>query len=314
MRFAVLIDYANFFISVKNDLKIKETAEVEKEICSIINSVCKYLSESNEYNNKGIDIVIKKAFVLDDKSFGFPENTLPKSGIEVKRVYDKNEKKTESMKKMNQSRLDDEILMQEGMNLANKNVVDGVLVIANDGDYGSLAEKLGYIGRSFWAGVYKGPKTFVSGKLKNAADIVLPIKDIYEGIDEGEAVEALEEVAAVKMEEVKGPRILIFRRGKIIIEYPVNKKLITIGRRSTRRHHFPQIDLTEHDKDKIVSRQHAEIRKINNRLIFLVHKNCSRGTWVDKNPIYPLQQFILKPGMAIVIGDKTGFGIKYVEE
>lgn len=324
MKIAILIDYANFFISIKRVHGLKDINEIEDKICSVINNVSKYICENNEYNKKGVEVVMKKAFVLDDKSFGHPEDTLPKNNILVERVKDVNEKKTDVMKDMNQSRLDDEVLMEEGMKLSNTGVVDGILVVTNDGDFASLGEKLGYIGREFWVGAYegkeennskdKGKYIRTATKLKNAADLVLPLKDIYEGIDEAEAVEAWEEIIEEDIECIKGPRILIFRKGKIIAQYPVGKTLIGIGRRSTRRHYFPNIDLTEYDTEKIVSRQHAEIRKINNKLIFSVHKNCSRGTWVDRNPIFPLQQFILKPGMAVVIGDKTGFGIKYIEE
>lgn len=314
MKFGIFIDYANFFGSIRNNLKLTKTEDVENEICKTINKLVSYISTPNEHYKKGVQVVKVIAYVLNDKFYGTPENTLPKHGIEVKRVYDANSSKTQEMKDINQSRLDDETLMRDAVELATSNKSDGILVVTNDADYYSLGEKLGNSGRLFWAGIYEGKKTTAGKRLKWIADTVLPLQDIAEGKDEGTPIAtALDEVACVMEEKIEGPHILVYRKGQVISKHPINKNTIGIGRRSSSRFYFPQVDFTDYDDERIISRQHAVIYRVGNRVIFTVHPNCTSGTWLNKKAIRPHEQFLLKPGMLIIIGNKNGFGIEYVE-
>jgi len=317
MKFVLLIDYANLFINIKkNNEKVYTHTEVEQEIKKIIHALKAKLVKPNQYSKKGITIIKAIAFVLDNNGFGKPENSFTEDELVIKRV--KSVKKDESMKLMSQSQDDDDVLMKEGLAFVESGQADGVLVISNDGDFVSLGEKVQYVGRYFWVGVHEGVNR-AAYHLRQVADVVLPLHEIVKGDDEGIALPVGGALQDEQLTEISGPHLAIYFRGKMILRYPIKAdkpkhSTIEIGRRSSSRFHYPQVDLTDHDLEKIVSRQHAKLQIIGGRLLFSVHRECSRGTWKNGIRVYPCEQFFLEPGMQIVVGNNKGFGIQYIAQ
>lgn len=312
MRLAILIDYANIFISLKKSLKLKQTKEIEEEIIKIVEATKKKLAKPNPHSKKGIQIAETHAFVLDDPNFGRPENVLPQFGINIERVSDG--KKSQEMKDMNQSRADDDALMRKALELIQSGKADGIFIFSNDGDFVSVGKKVQYIGRYFWTGIYESEMVRAAFRLKKEADVVVPLQEMVTDASEGIALPVTEEVVREAAEEITGPHLEVYYNGEMILTYPLDKKVIEIGRRSTSRLHYPHVDLTDYDKERIVSRQHAKIQRVGNHLLFSVHKECSRGTWKDRKIVYPGEQFFLEPDMRIILGSERGFGLLYCEE
>lgn len=314
MRFAMFIDYANLFESIKKVNKIKGNENIEKDICRNIKALSNYVETSHKSNRNKIKLVAKITYVLPNKYYGKPELILPKEGIVVKRVKEERQKKTEHMKKMNASRADDAALKRDAQRMAEEYNLDGIIVVSNDGDFAELSAKMNFVGKDFWSGIFEGDKIRASRKLKNKSDRVLPIHEIASGADEGIPLGMDEIAAAVEQDEVQGARIEIYKDRKFLFAYPLEGKTVSIGRRSLRRYHLPNIDLTDYDKEKIVSRQHGDVHIVGNRVLFSVHQNCTRGTWSGLQPKKPCEQFIMQPYEPVVIGDKNGFVILYAND
>ncbi len=308
MKFAILVDYANLFLSVKNIKSYKTSEEVESELYKIFASLKQKLNEPFKVGkrDRNIQPLAFVCYVLDYESFGNPEKVYKDLNVTVKRV--KKTGKSDEMKSMNQSQDDDSLIMSDARKLATQGGIDGILVVTNDGDFVALGEQLNQIGKLFWAGVY-GDRKNVSHQLRKRANLVLPLHEIVDNIDEGEALEENEIVA--DEEVITGPHLEIYYRKQVILRYPISTTPIEIGRRSSSLFHYPQIDLTESDSEKVVSRRHATITPIGNRLLFAVNSKCDRGTWRNKRRVYRGEQFFFEPDMQVVIGSSTGFGIRY---
>ena len=308
MKFAVLVDYANLFITVKETKGLKKPEDVEKEIHRIFSALQKKLEQPHTFGKrkKVIETVAFVCYVLDLPSFGNPEAAYRDLNIKVKRIQPTG--KTDKMKIMNQSQDDDSVLMKDGSALALKGGIDGILLLSHDGDFISLGEQLDQMGKLFWIGTYEVTQR-ASRMLRNRANVVLPLHEIVEDIEEGQAIP--EEEIVADEEIITGPHLEIFYRKQVILRYPIYKTPITLGRRSASLFHYPQVDLTEFDREKVVSRRHATITPIGNRLLFAVDSNCTRGTWRDQKRVYRGEQFFFEPDMKIVIGSSKGFGIRY---
>lgn len=299
MKIGIFIDYANLFINIKNEYGFSSNEQVEKYINCMISKLEDYLY----LMNSELTSVDKTAYMLEDQGFGNPQDTLV--GIKVKKV--KSDYKTDEMKKMNQSQHDDEVLMSDA--LESCEMFDVILVVSNDGDFSSLGKKIAsYTACNFWVGTYCGINCRPSRYLTSIADKVIPLDDLMNDIDEADAQEVYEDPIVIN-----DHYIAVYYKGRNIMNYPLDKDYINIGRRSLRKFHLPNIDLSEFDKEKTTSRQHCFICKSGNNIIFGVDDKCSRGTWVDKEPLKKGEQVILKPGMEIVIGDPSdGFGLEYI--
>lgn len=317
MNFALFIDYANLFHNIQNIYGIdsRDSNLIEDKICECINKTTQYVE--NLYKNKKVKIVGKVAYVLPDKVYSNPAKKLKeKAGIIVKLVEEDRTSKTDIMKKTEQSRNDDKELARGVINVIKDDRINGVIVISNDNDFENLAYQVQGFAKYFWCGAMEGKyhknkdKVLFCGKrIKNVSDRWLPLYDILEGKDEGEVLETI--ISLDQNEEILGPRIEIFKDMELVVSYPINKKNISIGRRSLRRNHIPNIDLTEFDKEKIVSRQHANINRKGDKLIFSVDPNCSRFTWYKTLPRTSGSTFILEPNEAVVLGDRDGFVMFY---
>lgn len=317
MNFALFIDYANLFHNIQNIYGIdsRNSSLIEDKICECINKTTQYVKTL--YKNKEVNIVGKVAYVLPDEVYGNPSKKLKeKAGIIVKVVKENRVAKTDIMKKTEQSRNDDKELARGVINVVKDDRINGVIVVSNDNDFENVAQQVQGFAKYFWCGAMEGKyhknknKAVRCGRrIKNVSDRWLPLYDILQNNDEGEV---LDEIVSVEQNEVmSGPRLEIFKDMELVVSYPINKKNISIGRRSLRRNHIPNIDLTEFDKEKIISRQHAKINKIGDRLIFSVDENCSRYTWYKTLPRTVGSNFTLEPDQAVILGDKDGFVMFY---
>ena len=315
MNFVVFIDYANLFINIKNAYGLSNISNIEDKICECINKTTSYIK--NCVPNREINILASIAYVLPDECFGNPSMKLKQNSGVVCRIVDEDRRyKDREMKEAILSRNDDRELARGIIDVIKDERVHGVFVISNDNDFIGSAEKVHSIGKYYWCGAFEtkyknnSEKRIICGKkIRNISDKTIPIYDIMQGNDEGEVYNEI--LGLREDEKTIGPRLEIFKDGKLIVSYPINKKNISIGRRSLRRKHIPMIDLTEFDKEKIMSRQHANIRKVNNRLIFYVNDKCSRPTWYNSTHRVAGSQFTLEPDKATVMGDKDGFILFY---
>lgn len=306
MKLGIYIDYANLSINSKKINGFKDRNEIDEHVCKVIDSIEKYVEQYKK--NKKITIVEKKAYVLPDKSFGKPEEKLSKHGIQVIRVKNAGYKKTDAMKENNSSRRDDSVLMDDVRKSIQNNSIHGVIVVSNDGDFASLGEKVIHEGRYFWSAVYEGKGVKPSSKLMKQSEICLHIKDILNNSESGDADEELIEDDDCNY---NGERLEFYKEKKRILVYPIQRKNISLGRRSIRRNHIPNIDLTSFDIDKVISRQHANIYKVGKKIIFSIDNNCTRGTWYKLQPKIANQQFELEVNETVVLGSADGFAMIY---
>lgn len=84
-------------------------------------------------------------------------------------------------------------------------------------------------------------------------------------------------------------------------EYLIDKDLITIGRQSPADGIFPDIDLTDVDKDAYISRRHAKIIRKDDGFIF-EDVGSSNGSFINNVRIAPGVQQFLNEGDTIRLG------------
>lgn len=302
MNVVMFIDYANLFINFSKIYNTSEHEFIEKKICECVNKTTAFVKK------KRINIVGKVAYVLPDKSFGSPEARLQTlATIKVVRVVEDKAKKNEVMKEMNASRADDKALSHGVINMIQNKNIHGIMIISNDNDFSEVGKKVRYEGKYFYTGIVnaktsKGQVIRGGSQLMKMSDEWFPLYDILENKDEGECLG--HDIEPVEHE--KGPRLDFYQNGQLIISYPINKKNISIGRRSLRRNHVPNIDLTDFDVEKVVSRQHAEICKIGQKLIFSIHNNCTRGTWIGRKASKAGEQSVLNANIPVLLGARQG--------
>jgi pSer/pThr/pTyr-binding forkhead associated (FHA) protein len=84
-------------------------------------------------------------------------------------------------------------------------------------------------------------------------------------------------------------------------EQKIERTPLRIGRRDPRQHHYPELDLAEHDRG-IASRHHAMIDR-NGDHYTLVDLGSTNGTLVNGSPLPPHQKHHLRSGDRIKIGE-----------
>lgn len=315
MNVVMFIDYANLFHNFQNIFDCDNQLFIENKICECVIKTCEYLKV------QGIHIAGKKAYVLPDEIYGKPKKNLwDRANILVEYVAEPMRRKTASMKQMVQSRADDKELARGVLTCLKDERLQGIMIVSNDNDFANVGEQVKYCGKDFFVGSIeakckrKGKHVRTGNLIKSVSNKTIPMFDILEQKDEGDYFDTPERMIAEELELSKesGPRLELYKNQNLILNYPINKNMIQIGRRSIRRHHLPHIDLTAFDKEKVVSRQHAEILKIGEKLIFSIHQNCSRGTWIGRKAASAGEQFVLQPDQPILLGDRTeGFVMVY---
>jgi len=111
-----------------------------------------------------------------------------------------------------------------------------------------------------------------------------------------------------KTEVLANARAVLIGESK---SFPVNQKLILIGRMNRQSGIFPEIDLTSLDKNSKTSRQHAQI--IVNKDSYIIRDLKSKnGTFVNGEKLEPDARRELSPGDIIRFGgDGTGVVMKF---
>ncbi|WP_195469436.1 FHA domain-containing protein [Clostridium sp. D43t1_170807_H7] len=305
MKFSIYIDYASLFISTKNIYKFKSCDEIENYIYKAVTAIEEFIKIY--FKNTQIQILEKKAFILPDKAFGFPEDTLGRRGINCIRVDDEL-KKSFYKKKLNLSRKDDPELIREAAKDILEKKLSGIIVISNDYDFKSLAKMTTNHGIYFCCAVNEGKGVTINRDFKKQCDIYIRIAEILKN----NKLEIEDITKHDSTELVSGRRIEIYKDKKLIKNYPVvSGKQMTIGRCSISRGIYPSIDLDAFDEEKIISREHGIIDVRGNEVMYVVHENCSRGTWYNLKAKKKGDRFLLSPNVPMVLGSSKGFVLFY---
>jgi len=96
------------------------------------------------------------------------------------------------------------------------------------------------------------------------------------------------------------PRLIVVSP-RSTFEQKIERTPLRIGRRDPRQHHYPELDLAEHDRG-IASRHHAMIDR-NGDHYTLVDLGSTNGTLVNGSPLPPHQKHHLRSGDRIKIGE-----------
>jgi uncharacterized LabA/DUF88 family protein len=256
MRFAMLIDYANTFHNIKKNNKLTQNVHqaVEEEVERIVQAAKQYVEKQN------MTLVKTIAIVLHPAGLGKPEKRFKEHNIDVMMVQ--NTGKTSRMEKMNQSRPDDAKLIELGGEMIKNDEADGIIVVSNDQDFASLGRTVRQMGGLFWVGIHEGKKQRTSTELKHAAQKLLRLHELVKGVDEGIPLPQDHEAVSEQTKPIKGPHFALFQNGEIIMRYPINRIITEIGRRSTKLLHHPEIDLTDFDEHRYLSRKHAYVESV----------------------------------------------------
>lgn len=311
-NFIIAIDYAFVYHSFQSIYKTNDSNVIEEKVCEAISALERYVK--NMIPGDRVHIAGKAAYVLRDEVYGNPENTLPsKANIIVKRVNESRKCKTKEMKDMNQSRVDDVVLMNDVIHVMNNKNIQGVILVSNDNDFYELATKVRRGAKNFWLASVDYKKNDVNFKpgylIKNYSDKCLPLLDIVNGIDSD--IDREDEVIETKELDVSS--LDIYSNGRLITSYPLDRSVISIGRRSVRMRHLPNIDLSEYDNSKSISRMHASVYKSGLKLMFYIDDKCSAPTWDGATLKRAGEQFQIKPNHPIILGKQKKFVLVYRE-
>lgn len=96
------------------------------------------------------------------------------------------------------------------------------------------------------------------------------------------------------------PRLIVISP-RSTFEQKIERTPLRIGRRDPRQHHYPELDLAEHDRG-IASRHHAMIER-NGDYYTLTDLGSTNGTLVNGTPLPPHQKHRLRSGDRIKIGE-----------
>lgn len=309
-NFIIAIDYANMYHSYQKVFNTNDTSIIEDKICESVIALEKYMKTLEP--NTHINIAGKVAYVLPNEVYGYPEKTLPrKAGVVIKRVKEPLKRKTKEMKEGNLSRDDDGALMGEVISVMNKGV-QGVALISNDNDFYELATKVRKSAKSFWLASIDfkqdGVNLMPGHLLKNFSDKNIPLLEVLNGVDVdlNRSEEELEDVKPLDI-----PSIDIYKGKKLINSYPIDRSVITLGRKSVSKRHLPNIDLSQFDDKKTISRIHAEIHAHKSDLIFCIDKNASAPTWYGVKLKKSGEKFKLIENKPVILGKNKEFILVY---
>ena len=100
-------------------------------------------------------------------------------------------------------------------------------------------------------------------------------------------------------------KIVVYVGARVVSEYPITKEYTTIGRRDIAKNITPDIDLTQYDTDKSISRPHARILSKGLKY-FIEDIKSANGTTINNGPpLAPAVPVELKNGDEIRISDVT---------
>jgi pSer/pThr/pTyr-binding forkhead associated (FHA) protein len=191
--------------------------------------------------------------------------------------------------------------------------VDAFVLVTTDADFSPTIDMIRHSGRLALLAAYERHGHRLSRTLRERADEVLPLQEIALDRDEAEPLQTADNVVSeIERRSVEDTVIELFHRGRRLLQFPLHASEVEIGRRSVRLGHFPHLDVTDFDPDRTVSRRHLRVRETMERQVFLqVRSSCSRGTWMNGNPIFPGETVQVQEGDNIVFGSREdGFGLR----
>lgn len=309
MNFSIFIDYASLYISIAEIRKLngmRDKEKIENILIDIVHKVEKYVAGYYPYKKVNINSI--KAYILPDRQFDIKESKLFDARIEGVRV-ESPKFKADRLKSVNGSR-DDDLWLKLGVTeCLNNNESDGVVIISNDVDFHEICNLVRRDGKYSWIVYYESKDTYVKKELKESADVALPIDELL-SLKEAESKVRPKEERKYKSKP-RGKRLEFYKDNELVKVYSLKRKSVSLGRRSVRRNHIPNVDFTEIDYDKILSRYHGDVHIIGEKIVFCVNEKCTRGTWYGKKAKRPNEQFAVKEGQPVLLGDKNGFVMYY---
>ena len=310
-NFIIAIDYASMYHGFQSVFSTRDSIIIENKICESIHALERYVKNLDPKSQ--IHIAGKVAYVLPNEVYGSPEKTLPKkAGVVIKRVNEPLEKKTLKMKQMNLSRRDDEVLTNEVISVMKNNNIQGVILISNDNDFYELAMKVRKSAKDFWLASIDFKRDGVNlmpGQLvKNFSDKNIPLLEVLNGADLEltRSEDELEDIESLNMSSID-----IYKGKRLIISYPMDRSEITIGRKSVSKKHLPNIDLSQFDEKKNISRMHGTIQVSKTQVVFNIDKDASAPTWDGMRLKRSGEKFNLIPNRPVILGKNKEFMLVY---
>lgn len=310
-NFIIVIDYASMYHSYQQVFDTKDTNIIENKVCESVKALEHYMKTLEP--NTNIHIAGKVAYVLPNEIYGNPEKKLPKkAGIVIKRVNEQLKRKTTEMKQMNLSRNDDGVLMNDVISVIMNNSIQGVVLISNDNDFYELAMKVRKAAKVFWLASIDFKKDGVNLMpgylLRNFSDKNIPLLEVLNGMDV-DLNRNEEELGDIKPLDISS--IDIYKGKKLINSYPIDRSVITLGRKSVSKRHLPNIDLSQFDDKKTISRIHAKIHVYKSNIIFCIDENASAPTWDGGNLKRAGEKFKLIENNPVILGKNKEFILVY---
>lgn len=107
-------------------------------------------------------------------------------------------------------------------------------------------------------------------------------------------------------------KLVLFKSGIEGKEFPIDTKIVTVGRWDPDSGAFPDIDLTNDDIDAKISRKHAQIFTKNGQF-FLEDLGSLNGSYINRGErMIPGEPIPLKDGDEIILG-KTFFKFAIID-
>ena len=304
MNVAVLVDYANLFY------RIKETGVKPRDIATraaaVLGKLVRYVETHDSRCLHNAHVTTRLVAVLRTREFNRTATALSKVGF---KIVEAAAGKTEQERASNLSAEDDIKLKHTIQDLPP--ATEAVVLVSLDGDFISLAQQVRYEGLYFLLAAYETPSQRLPWKWKQQADEILPLHDIDNDAEEGEPLPIVVEDGQSAERARAGEDsacVEFYHSGQRLFIFWIERREIEIGRRSQKYSHFPHIDLTDYDIQKVTSRRHLRVFKDNANVFNAeVHPECSRGTWHNGCLLERGESAVLRDGDGLVLGGENGF-------
>lgn len=299
MRVLLLVDFANLYSSCQSDT----SGNAGDRLIAVLERLRRYLESHTTACLRGAVIAHAEIAVLDDQKWRPRwkplEKPLSASGFHISRI--RHAPLSTGEKRQQVSAGDDDHLIHVARTRWSE--FDAVVLLSNDGDYAETVHRLRTeAGIPAIVGSYETSQSLLAIKLRHAASEVLPLRDIA---DENDHPTPLSEQSPIP--ELNGTAIQLWRDGAMILNFPLDRDRVEIGRRSVRRGHFPDVDLTDYDSERCISRRAIYLRRnVADGWKVGVHAECRSAVWLDGAPLAPGVVADLSAGSEVVLAERVG--------
>ena len=299
MRVLLLVDFANLYSSCQSD----NSRNAGNRLITVIERLRRYLMTHTTTCLRDAVIAHAEIAVLDDQKWRPRweplEKALCAAGFCIARI--RHAPLGSGEKRQQVSAGDDDHLIHVARTRWSE--FDAVVLLSNDGDYAETMHRLREEARiPAIVGSYETAKARLSGNLRHAASEVLPLRDIT---DEDDQPAPLPEPLPVP--ELNGKAIEMWRDGEIVLNFPLDRDRIEIGRRSVRLGHFPDVDLTDYDPERGISRLSIYLcRDVNGEWKVGMHPECRSAVWLNGADLAPGVVVDFTTGSEMVLAGRIG--------